>query len=92
MPKSSHQPNPFEPFGSDPDFKYVARLLTHLREERARQGISLRELAAKSEISFALLSRGERLERIPAMVYLRKWVRGLGLDWLAVCKQAEIED
>jgi transcriptional regulator with XRE-family HTH domain len=87
MPKP--EPNPRPPWPPDADHAFVASFLVILKQAREDQGLSLRELAAKTGIDHGIIGRGERMERIPSIVTMRRWVRGLGLDWHQVYKEAE---
>jgi transcriptional regulator with XRE-family HTH domain len=49
----------------------------------------LQQLSEKSGVDFGVISRDERLERIPGLIVVRRWVNALELDWAAVFAQAE---
>ncbi|MEP3211828.1 MAG: helix-turn-helix transcriptional regulator [Luteolibacter sp.] len=73
----------------DRDHKFVAKFLLILKDARIKQGLSIRELASKTEIDHGILARGESLQRIPTIVTMRRWVRGLELDFVEVHQLAE---
>jgi transcriptional regulator with XRE-family HTH domain len=87
MPKPDPEQRP--PWPPDADHAFVASFLVLLKQAREDQGLSLRELAAKAGVDHGVLGRGERMERIPSIVTMRRWVRGLGLDWQEVYRDAE---
>jgi len=74
---------------NDPEHRFVAAFLGILAEERASKGWTLQELSQRSRVDFGVISRGERLERIPGLIVLRRWVTALGLEWGDVFRRAE---
>jgi transcriptional regulator with XRE-family HTH domain len=81
----AHWPN-------DPDHAFVARFLGILRESRIAQGLSIREVAKKAGVDHGIIARADRLERIPNLITLRRWVRALDLDWMQVYEDADQQD
>ena len=77
------------PWPQDRDHEFVARFLLILKNARIEQGLSIRELASKSEVDHGILARGEGLKRIPTIVTMRRWVRALELDFVEVHRLAE---
>jgi transcriptional regulator with XRE-family HTH domain len=77
------------PWPDDPDHRFVATFLKVLADERTAKGWTLEALSEKSGVDFGVISRGERLERIPGLVVLRRWVRALELEWTEVFVRAE---
>jgi transcriptional regulator with XRE-family HTH domain len=87
MPKSKADQQPSWP--PDADHAFVASFLLLLRDARLEQGLSVREVAQKAGIDHGIVARGERMDRIPNLITMRRWVRGLGLDWHQVYRDAE---
>lgn len=73
----------------DGDHAFVASFLLILRNSRLEQGLSIREVAQKAGIDHGIIARGERMDRIPTIVTMRRWVRALDLDWHQVYEDAE---
>jgi len=73
----------------DPDHRFVAAFLELLKEERARRGWTIRDVAERAGFDSGTVTRGENLDRIPGLIVLRKWVRALELDWVTVYRKAE---
>jgi transcriptional regulator with XRE-family HTH domain len=80
-----------EPSGSvDPDEAFLCRLVNFLKKEREKQCLTLRDLEKVMGVSNGHLSRAERGLSEPGVVILRRWCRALGLEFEAVCRDAEI--
>lgn len=88
MPRS-RKSTPPPTWPDDPDHRFVAAFLRLLEEERVSRGWTLQQLSEKSGVDFGVISRGERLERIPGLIVLRRWVNALELEWIDVFAQAE---
>ena len=77
------------PLPDDGDFRYVARLMDILREERLRQGLTKSGLCEKAGVGNGAVGRAERYDRFPTIPILRRIVRALNLDWGETCCKAE---
>jgi len=88
MPTSSDSDTQ-APLPDDSDFRYLARLVDILHEQRAAQGLTKRELSLKSGTAIGAIGRAERYERFPGIPVLRKISRALNLSWVDLCQQAE---
>jgi transcriptional regulator with XRE-family HTH domain len=75
----------------DPDEAYLHRFLTLLKGEREARGMTLRDLEKIMGVSNAHLSRAERGLSEPGVVVLRRWCRALGLEFDAICREAEVK-
>lgn len=73
----------------DPDHRFVAAFLEVLKDARAAKGWTVRDVGERAGIDSGTVTRGENLVRIPGLIVLRKWVRALDLDWVAVYQKAE---
>lgn len=82
-------PDSQPPWPADQDHAFVAAFLLLLRDARLDQGLSIRDVADRAGISHTLISRAERMERIPGIITMRRWVRALELDWHQVYQDAE---
>lgn len=69
--------------------RIVTTVLNRIREERLAQGISQERLAELSGIDLGVISRAERILRIPAMAAIRDMACALGLDFGGVVLEAE---
>lgn len=87
---SSRSPEITSPLPDDADYRYVARLMDLLREERNRQGLTKSGLCEKAGVGNGAVGRAERYDRFPTIPVLRRIVRALGLDWSEVCAKAEV--
>ncbi len=76
----------------DSDEAYLRRFLIRLREEREKQGLTLRDLEKITGVNNAHLSRAERGLSEPGMVVLRRWCRALGLKFETVCREVSINE
>ncbi len=57
---------------------FLQTLISLMKEERVRLGLSQDKLAVKSGVDRASISRLERLERIPSILALYDLAEGLG--------------
>lgn len=64
---------------SDSSKELVKKVIDVLKAEREEQSLSLRALAAKSQLDVSLLSRCERKERIAGFAFFVDWSNALGL-------------
>lgn len=78
------------PLPDDPDFRYLARLMDILREERVRQELTGSAVCKKACVGNGSVGRAERYERFPTIPILRKISRALGLEWGEICCRAEL--
>jgi transcriptional regulator with XRE-family HTH domain len=81
---------PTSPLPDDADYRYQARLMDILRVAREDQGISKSELCRAAKVANGTVGRAERYDRFPTIPVLRKIVHALNLEWVAVCKMAEL--
>lgn len=85
FPKQSRGPRPRgldgEALQSYSDYRYLIHVIAHLRELRQSQKLTVQDLAWKSKIPRALISRAESKGEIPASSSFKAWVAGLGLSW-----------
>jgi ribosome-binding protein aMBF1 (putative translation factor) len=66
----------------------VEKVIAVLQEERERQSLSLRALAAKGNLDVTLLSRCERKERIAGFAFFLDWSSALGITIEDAVKEA----
>ncbi len=69
--------------------RFVEAVLIRIRDERMALGYSQERLAELSGIDLGVISRAERLLRVPAMAAIRDLARALGLDFAGVVREAE---
>ena len=86
-PRDSH-----EHFTTDPDFKFLARMIEILADARLDRGYSERHLSRVANVPNGSIRRAEKLERLPGIVFLRRWARALEIDWEELCRQADAKD
>lgn len=77
------------PLPDDGDFRYFARMIDILRDERERQGLTRAQLAKKAGVGNGTVGRAERYERLPSVPTVRKVARALGISWAELCLRAE---
>jgi transcriptional regulator with XRE-family HTH domain len=78
------------PLPDDADFRYQARMMDIMRLARLDQGISKSQLCRSAKVANGTVGRAERYDRFPTIPVLRKIVHALELNWVAVCKKAEL--
>lgn len=71
--------------------KVVAAVLRMLADARRDQGITLEQLAERSGVDHGIISRAERLQRIPGMASIRDLAVSLGFDFAELVRRAEHE-
>lgn len=69
--------------------KVVGAVLQMLADTRRDKGITLEQLTELSGIDHGIISRAERLQRIPSMSYIRDLAVSLDLDFSDLVKKAE---
>ena len=69
--------------------KVIAAVLQMLADARREKGITLEELTELSGVDHGIISRAERLQRIPSMAYIRDLAVCLDLDFSKLVKKAE---
>lgn len=88
MPKRSGTSYSEGPLSDDPDEALLQRIVSILRDERLRRGITLRELAARMKVDNAHLSRTERGLVYPGFVVLLRWCRAFDKEVEGVLREA----
>lgn len=81
--------DPHEHFTTDPDFRFLARMISILENTRKERGHSERHLSRLAGAPNGSIRRAEKLERLPGVVFLRRWARALEIDWQELCRQAD---
>jgi transcriptional regulator with XRE-family HTH domain len=69
--------------------KVVAAVLLMLAEARREREITLEQLAKLSGVDHGIISRAERLQRIPGMASIRDLAVALGFDFAELVTTAE---
>ncbi|WP_353568048.1 helix-turn-helix domain-containing protein [Haloferula sargassicola] len=64
----------------DPDEEHLRRIVSALKKERLRNGLTLRKLSAEMGVDFTHVSRSERGLSQPGLVILMRWCRALNLE------------
>jgi transcriptional regulator with XRE-family HTH domain len=72
----------------DPDIDTLLIMVATLQRARKEQGLTLRDLAKRMNVSLAHLSRAERGLAQPGLVVLLRWFRALDLDFEAIYRQS----
>jgi transcriptional regulator with XRE-family HTH domain len=67
----------------------VAAVLRMLAEARREREITLEQLAELSGVDHGIISRAERLQRIPGMAYIRDLAVSLDLNFADLVRRAE---
>ncbi len=84
--------DPHEHFITDPDFKFLARMIAILEVARLEKGFSERHLSRLANVPNGSIRRAEKLERLPGVVFLRRWARALEIDWGELSRRADAKD
>ncbi len=74
---------------SDKSLAITMGIMDRLRRERQIQGLTLRELSARSGIDAGMISRAERNERWPSLSALLDLARAMELDFADMIREAE---
>jgi len=69
----------------------IGRLVELLREERLLQKLSLNEVATRSGLSHAMVSRVEKRERLPTIDTLLRITGAMGIDLSKLLSKAQRE-
>lgn len=75
------------PSSSYADHGYILRVISHLKRERLKQGLSLKEVTLRSGIRKGLINRAERVGFIPKTSEFKAWAAALDLSWEQVWSQ-----
>lgn len=68
----------------------ISRLLTSLRDERLRQRLSINEIAVRSGLSRAMISRMEKGERLPTIDTLLRVTEALKIELCDALKAVSV--
>ncbi|MBX3743646.1 MAG: helix-turn-helix transcriptional regulator [Akkermansiaceae bacterium] len=68
---------------------FLKALVEELKEIRAAAGVSQEQLATQSGVDRAIISRLERLERIPSIMALYDLARALKVPFHLIAEKAE---
>ena len=68
---------------------FFKALVEELKETRAASGVSQDQLAIQSGVDRAIISRLERLERIPSVMALYDLARALKVPFHVICQKAD---
>lgn len=84
--------DPHEHFTTDPDFRFLAKMIGILAAARLERGYSERHLSRVANVPNGSIRRAEKLERLPGVVFLRRWARALEIDWEELGRRADTEE